>query len=154
MIILIIPATAEQKGDSDITKDFLKIDTLFERGLKEYHYQSNNQSLKETLDLCLELAKKYPDDYDVLWRCARSLGIYAESLIGTQPEGWKNVCLEWGKKGEIFAFKAQRINPYRVEDYSWQISCTGSFGFVCGLLRQQEKAYTTSSGAVWKSPMR
>ncbi len=133
MIISVLTAIAGASGEKRPALEFSKIDALFESGLKEYHYHSNNLSLKQSLDLCLELMKKYPNDYDVLWRYARSAGIYAESLIGLQPAGWEDICEELGKKGETIALKAEKIKPGRVEAYAWQISCTGSYGFVCGL---------------------
>ena len=104
------------------------MDKYFINGMNDYLAHIRIEKVKKSLDLSQNVLKQYPDNYETLWRAERAAGYYCECALGLQVEGWEDICLEWGKKGETYALKAQMINPDRVEAYFWQIYCTGKYG--------------------------
>ncbi len=114
-------------GKEKIKIDLDKVDSLFEKGLKENYQQKGVDLMEESLNICLQLNQNHPNNYEILWRCARSAGEYGESARGIELEGWKPICKEWGKKGLEFAKQAQKLEPNRVEAYFWGIQCVGVY---------------------------
>lgn len=103
------------------------IDDQCNKGIAEHYKKSGMETLKMSLDLCLEALKKHPDNYELLWRGARSAGEYAEAAMIIKMDGWQDICKKWGKVGMDLAGKAQEINPDRVEGYFWQIQTIGKY---------------------------
>ena len=101
LLVLVAPsglALEVVRGDA-AEGDAEKIDALLERGRAENFRKSGLDLMKASLDLCLACMEKTPDDYEILWRCARSAHDYAEAARNLQVAGWEEICKEWGKKG-------------------------------------------------------
>ncbi len=130
-----------------------QIDALFTKGIAENYQQSGMDMLKQSLDLSLKSLNEAPENYEILWRCSRSAGEYAEAAMILKEDGWKGICSHWGKKGMNLAEKAQKIAPERVEAYYWQIQNIGKYadatsiltavkeGFIGKMKRNLKKSY-------------
>ncbi len=102
-----------------------EIDELLKKGVAENYKPSGMDTLKKCLDLCLKTLKDNQNDYEILWRCARASGEYAEAAMIMKMDGWRNYCVKYGKLGISYSDKAKAIEPKRVEAYYWQAQCMG-----------------------------
>lgn len=139
-------------AETNNTELIKQIDTLFENGLKENYKASGMTTLKQSLDLCLESKEKFADDYDILWRTARSAVEYAEVSKTLQIEGWKKNCRQYGKMGMNIAEEAQKIDPNRVEAYWWQVKSIGKYADGAGIVTAiKEGFYGKSKNSMGKA---
>jgi hypothetical protein len=137
---------------ADPVKEIERIDRLQERATEENYKASGLDLFKESLDLCLTCMGERPDDYEVLWRCARGAHQYAETARNLEIDGWEGICKEWGKKGMEMAEKAQGIEPGRVEGYFWEAACVGIYSDGTGVMTAvREGFYRRSKTAMAKA---
>ncbi len=136
---LIFAAGNEAKLSQKETLD--RIDTLFNQAVDDYQKKATIETLKQSLDLCVNALKNDPDNFELLWRCARSAGQYSEGAYGLQVDGWKKICFEWGKKGSDFGGRAQKKEPERVEGYFWQVVCVGKHAIATGLITAMKEGF-------------
>ncbi len=122
-----------------------RIDALFEKGLAESYQHSGLEQFKESLDLCMTCLEKASDDYEVLWRCSRSAAEYAETAMGLNVDGWKDICHKWGKKGMEMAETAQKINPNKVDAYFWQVASIGKYANATGIFTAIKEGFLQKS---------
>ncbi len=142
----------ELVASADSDKEIEGIDRLLERATEENYKASGLDLFKESLDLCLACMRERPDDYEVVWRCARSAHQYAETARNLLVEGWEGICREWGKKGMEMAEKAQGIEPGRVEGYFWEAACVGVYSDGTGVMTAvKEGFYKRSKNAMVKA---
>jgi len=132
--LLAAPDILDPTTTEDAASTSEQIDELFAKGMEEVHLQSGIDSLKQSLDLCAQEYAKRPGDCDVLWRYVRSCAQYAESVKGLQLVNWRDVCREWGKRGIDLGEIAKKIEPGRVEGYTWQTVCIGKYSDATGIL--------------------
>ena len=129
-----------------------RIDALFDKGKEQNYEASGMDTLKESLDLCLNTLKENPDDYDLLWRCTRSAYKYGEAAEILQVEEWREICREWGERGIEFAERAQKVEPEKVEGYFWETACVGIYADATGpITAVKEGFYDKSKTAMTKS---
>lgn len=137
---------------TDPVKEIEKIDRLHERANDENYKMSGLELFKESLDLCLACMRERPDNYELLWRCARAAHQYAETARNLLVEDWKGICKEWGKKGMEIAEKAEGIEPGRVEGYFWEAACVGVYSDGTGVMTAvKEGFYKRSKTAMAKA---
>ena len=161
-IVLIFSFSAMADNASDSIQS---IDGLFYRGM-ELNYDLEGMTLiKKSYDLATKALETDPDNYDLLWRCARAASEYGETARGIEIEGWKDICRQWGKKGIDLTTKAQGINPDRVEAYYWQSHSVGIYSYASSLMdalneglygksvRSMEKAYEIDKSYLDYSPV-
>ena len=141
----------EQSATADPVNDVQRIDALLEKGTEQNYQQSGLSLMKESLDLCLECMEERPEDYEILWRCARAAHQYGETARNLRVAGWEELCKEWGKKGMDIAEKAMGIEPDRVEGYFWQGACIGIYSDGTGIMTAvKEGFYKKSKNAMAK----
>lgn len=112
------------KNNSDIYKI---IDVYNKKGSEENYQIAGFHYHKQEIDTCMKVLEQNDMDYELLWRASRAIGSYMETAFILQMDQWKDICREWGKKGNDLAEKAQRIKPDRVEAYVWQIQNIGKY---------------------------
>jgi hypothetical protein len=154
VLVLVAPAgwTLEAAPEGEAESDLQRIDGLLEKGTDENDRASGLDLMKASLDLCLKCMEERPDDYEVLWRCARSAHQYAETARNQQAAGWKETCKEWGRQGMEIAGRAQGIEPERVEGYFWQAACIGVYSDGTGVMTAvKEGFYKKSKNAMAKA---
>jgi tetratricopeptide (TPR) repeat protein len=122
-----------------------RIDTLLEKGKQENYQSSGLDLMKESLDRCLACMEKRPEDYEILWRCARAAHQYGETARNLQVEGWEEICQEWGRKGTEIAEKAMAVEPDRVEGYFWQGACIGVYSDGTGIMTAVKEGFYKKS---------
>jgi hypothetical protein len=145
-------AMAGEGARADSESDVDRIDALVEKGTETNYERSGLDLLRESLDLCLACAEHKAEDYEILWRCARSAHQYAETARNLQVDGWEGICKEWGKKGMEIAERAQRIEPGRVEGYFWEAACVGVYSDGTGVMTAvKEGFYPKSKKAMGKA---
>lgn len=130
-------------GNKQLSRTIAELDAVFERGMNEFLEDLNIETVEKSLHISMKAVKDYPENYETLWRAVRSAGYYTECALGLQIDGWEDICLRWGKKGEDMALKAQKIKPGRVEAYFWQIFCTGRYGYVTGVFTALKESIHT-----------
>ncbi len=111
-----------------------QIDAVFNQAIVQNYNQTGMQLMHDSLQLGLQAVEKYPENYDVLWRCARSAVEYAEIAKTIQTEDWKQICRTWGKKGMDICTKAQTLEPDKIEGYFWQIKSIGKYSDSVGII--------------------
>ncbi len=111
---------------------FNRIDTLWSQGMEEAYHTNGLLLVKQSLDLCEAELIKTPDNYEILWRYARSAGCYSQVAKILQYEGLKDISRAWCKKGMRAGEKAIKISPQRVEAYYWQTFAIGPYSDAVG----------------------
>ncbi len=114
-------------SNSNLGPIIAEIDKLLKKGVAENYKPSGMDTLKRCLDLCMKTLKDNQNDYEILWRCARASGEYAEAAMIMKMDGWRNHCVKYGKLGISYSNKAKAIEPKRVEAYYWQAQCIGKY---------------------------
>ena len=137
--------TAEVVATADSAKGVERIDALLDKGRKENYQQSGLDLMKESLDLCLACMEERPEDYEILWRCARAAHQYGETARNLLVAGWEEICKEWGKRGMDIAEKAIRVEPERVEGYFWQGACIGIYSDGTGIMTAVKEGFYKKS---------
>lgn len=130
LILSALAGIAKNYDNAGYVKTIKSIDSSYQKGVDEYLRKGNVQTLKESLNMCMEALKTNGECYELLWRSARAAGQYAESCSALYKEGWEEICRQWGNAGTSLAIKAQSIEPQRVEAYYWQTVCTGKRAMV------------------------
>lgn len=143
--------TAEVARTTDSGKDLERIDRLLEKGVKENDRESGLNLMKQSLDLCLTCMEKRPEEYEILWRCARGAHQYGETARNLEVAGWEEICKEWGRRGMEIAEKAESIEPGRVEGYFWEGACIGIYSDGTSIMTAvKEGFYKKSKNAMAK----
>ncbi len=134
VICMPLSALATEKQDDRYTL----IDNLFQRAHQIAHTAEGMDLMHQSAELCENYLEQDPQDYELLWRYARSAGEYAESAYILQNQlpqnNWKDICRDWGQKGIDAASKAQQIAPERVEAYCWRTVCMDKFVKSAGIM--------------------
>ncbi len=87
-----------------MAKDYIsESDALFENGGLENY--------KKAITIYLKFLESNPDNYEANWKCARAYRQYAEETKKQGIEGWKQVCMKYGKEGMKFGEQARKQRP-------------------------------------------
>ena len=106
LILWVAAITATQAGASELTKE---IDATYARGGIAAH--------RKCLELCEKGLKANPQDFEILWRCARAHRWYGEEAKRAVRANWKGLCKKHGKEGMNQAQKAMGLKPDRPEGH-------------------------------------
>ncbi len=72
---------------------------------------------KKCIEVCREILKEAPDNFDLLWKASRACNKYGRAVKEKELKGWRNICRKYGEKGMEFAEKAIELEPDRPEGY-------------------------------------
>lgn len=116
-----------------------QIDDLWNRAYAQiYSVGLDRQTLcmmSSMMDLCSRAVAEDPDNYEYLWRYARSAAEYAQtaqSLPDEFPE-WKDICRQYGMSGFKMADRACMDRPDRPEAFFWRNYCMGMYVLIGGI---------------------
>ncbi|MFH2065957.1 MAG: hypothetical protein ABIK15_12225 [Pseudomonadota bacterium] len=82
---------------------------------------------KQSIEICLQGLKDNPNDFQMMWRCARSHRWFGELSKREGKDGWKDICAEYGKKGMEYAQKAIDLAPEKPNGYYWYAVSVGIY---------------------------
>ncbi len=120
-------AAAEQEVDRLISE----IDELCAKGQQRLYDVACDERVMQIYFQSLQLVdaalEKFPQNYELLWRGARSAALYCEVVNDLRPEGWQQICTTIGNRGLEFGSLAQQVNPGRVEGYFWRTYAIGGY---------------------------
>lgn len=113
MLVVVFPFTL-------MAEDFLNsADALFEKG--------DIGSIKESIPLYIKAVETNPGSYEANWKCARAHSEYADRAFKQNMDGWKDICIKYGKDGMRYGAKAIELEPQKIEGNYWYCLCVKSY---------------------------
>ncbi|MFP4629172.1 MAG: hypothetical protein ACLFMQ_00460 [Desulfohalobiaceae bacterium] len=78
-------------------------------------------------ELYKQVPRLHPESYQAHWKAARAYYVAGTVAERSRPEGWEDLCADYGEKGMEHAQKAIELNPQRVEGNFYYGLCAGVY---------------------------
>lgn len=101
--------------------------------------QGGVKKIGRALDLYRKAAELEPENFEVIWKCARALFLYSQAAERDGLENWKAFCRVYGKEGVQYGEKAIALQPERVEGYLYYGSCVWKYAQGVGHMQSFRK---------------
>jgi tetratricopeptide (TPR) repeat protein len=90
--------------------------------------------LKASAELASKAASAAPADYAANWKAAMAFRKYADEVVKSEAQGWKDLARPAAKDGMKYGEIAQKLNPSGIEGWYWYGLCVGSYSDCVSIL--------------------
>lgn len=94
----------------------------------------NLSNLKKSIEMYKTVLKSDPNNYEVCWKYAKACRDYGIQSKCMMMDGWKDVCVIYGKEGMTYAENAIALSPEKVEGHYYYGLCVGVYADGVGIL--------------------
>ncbi|HEY3354056.1 MAG TPA: hypothetical protein VGQ83_12460 [Polyangia bacterium] len=119
LTLLPLPARAQAPGD---------IQQLLKQGDDAYRKRYSEKVQWEAIFFYKEVLKLDPNNFDALWRLARSYYSLSDTIASTKRKK------ELGTEGLGYGERAAKLRPDRVEGWFYSLICLGEYSMGIGVL--------------------
>ncbi len=75
------------------------------------------EDFEKSIELYKKVLEQEPENFEALWKCARSNRYYGDKAKINKVDGWKKACAKYGKAGMNYAQKAIDLKPDNPSGY-------------------------------------
>jgi len=118
-LLLPTPARAQDKS---------QIPDLLKRGDESYRKRYTEKVAWEAIYYYKEVLKADPDNFDALWRLARSYYSLSDTIASTKRKK------DLGAEGRDYGERAAKLRPQRIEGWFYGVICLGEYSMGIGLM--------------------
>jgi hypothetical protein len=103
-----------------MAEDFLtSAEALFKMG--------DTGSILESIPIYIKAVEANPESYEANWKCARAHAEYTSKAFQQDLDGWKSICIKYGKDGMGYGEKAIELEPQKIEGNYYYAFCVKSY---------------------------
>lgn len=85
------------------------------------------EDFEKSITLYKKVLSQKPENYEALWKCARSYRYYGDKSKVNKVDGWKKICASYGKEGMNYAQKAIDLKPDQPAGYYFYALSVGVY---------------------------
>jgi tetratricopeptide (TPR) repeat protein len=127
-VALLLAALALLPAAPARAQDASQVPQLLKQGDEAYRKRYSEKAHWEAIYFYKEILKVEPDNFDALWRLARSYYSLSDSIASTARKK------ELGAEGLSYGERAAKLRPNRVEGWFYGVICLGEYSMGLGLI--------------------